>query len=70
MFWRHAVDAERAARRREARRVVSTAGRSCEAWRHTSVVSPVAEVVICGAGGLGYDLAVDAAVGILEQRTG
>ena len=41
-----------------------------EAWRHTSVVSPVADVVICGAGGLGYDLAVDAAVGILEQRTG
>jgi 3-dehydroquinate dehydratase-2 len=41
-----------------------------EAWRHTSVVSPVADVVICGAGGLGYDLAVDAAAGIVAQRQG
>ncbi len=36
-----------------------------EAWRHTSVVSPVADVVIQGAGGLGYRLAVDAALGLL-----
>ncbi len=41
-----------------------------EPWRHTSVVSPVADVVICGAGGLGYRLAVDAAAGLLEQRRG
>lgn len=36
-----------------------------EPWRHTSVVSPVAEVVIQGAGALGYRLAIDAAVGLL-----
>jgi len=36
-----------------------------EPWRHTSVVSPVADVVIQGAGGLGYRLAVDAALGLL-----
>ena len=37
-----------------------------EPWRHTSVVSPVADVVIQGAKGLGYRLAVDAAVGLLD----
>ncbi len=37
-----------------------------EPWRHTSVVSPVADVVIQGAGGLGYRLAVDAVVGLLD----
>lgn len=36
-----------------------------EPWRHTSVVSPVADVVIQGAGGLGYRLAIDAALGLL-----
>jgi hypothetical protein len=30
------------------------------------VVSPVADVVIQGAGGLGYRLAVDAVVGLLD----
>lgn len=36
-----------------------------EPWRHTSVVSPVADVVIQGAGGIGYGLAVDAAAALL-----
>lgn len=36
-----------------------------EPWRHTSVVSPVADVVIQGAGSLGYRLAIDAALGLL-----
>ena len=31
-----------------------------ETWRHTSVVSPVADVAIAGAGGHGYVLAVEA----------
>lgn len=31
-----------------------------EPWRHTSVVSPVATGLICGVGGHGYVLAVDA----------
>jgi 3-dehydroquinate dehydratase-2 len=31
-----------------------------EAWRHTSVVTPVADGVIAGLGGHGYVLAVDA----------
>jgi 3-dehydroquinate dehydratase-2 len=31
-----------------------------EPWRHTSVVSPVADGVIVGLGGLGYELAVEA----------
>jgi 3-dehydroquinate dehydratase II len=31
-----------------------------EAWRHTSVVSPVAKGTIMGFGGDGYDLAVEA----------
>ena len=38
---------------------------SRERSRHTSVVSPVADVVIQGAGGLGYRLAIDAALGLL-----
>ena len=32
-----------------------------DAWRRTSVVAPVADGVICGFGGLGYRLAVEAA---------
>lgn len=36
-----------------------------EGWRHTSVVSPVASGTIAGFGGAGYDLAVDAAAGLL-----
>jgi 3-dehydroquinate dehydratase II len=41
-----------------------------EPWRHTSVVSPVADVVIQGAGGTGYQLAVQAAVALLAEREG
>lgn len=33
---------------------------SRESWRHTSVVSPVATGLICGFGGYGYLLAIDA----------
>jgi 3-dehydroquinate dehydratase-2 len=36
-----------------------------EAWRHVSVVSPVATAVIMGLGGAGYPMAVRAAVGLL-----
>jgi 3-dehydroquinate dehydratase-2 len=35
---------------------------SREAWRHTSVVSPVVNGTIAGFGGDGYDLAVEAVV--------
>jgi len=38
--------------------ISNTAAR--EAWRHTSVVSPVATGTITGFGGHGYELAVDA----------
>lgn len=34
---------------------------SRDAWRRTSVVAPVADGLICGFGGLGYRLAVEAA---------
>jgi len=37
-----------------------------EPWRHTSVISPVADVVIQGARGLGYRLAVDAVLALLD----
>lgn len=40
---------------------------SREPWRHTSVVTPVASAVIAGLGGFGYDLAVRAAVDLLER---
>lgn len=40
-----------------------------EAWRHTSVVSPVADAIICGLGGAGYPLAVAAAAELLRRRT-
>jgi 3-dehydroquinate dehydratase II len=36
-----------------------------EPWRHTSVVSPVADGVIVGLGGLGYELAVEAIARLL-----
>jgi 3-dehydroquinate dehydratase-2 len=39
-----------------------------EPWRRTSVVSPVATATLSGLGGIGYRLAVDAALALL--RTG
>ena len=36
-----------------------------EAWRHTSVVSPVSKGTIAGFGGQGYDLAVQAVARLL-----
>jgi 3-dehydroquinate dehydratase-2 len=38
-----------------------------EAWRHTSVVSPVADGVIAGLRGQGYVLAVQAVAGLLGR---
>jgi 3-dehydroquinate dehydratase-2 len=38
-----------------------------EAWRHTSVIAPVATGTIAGFGGLGYRLAVEAALSLLEE---
>ena len=38
-----------------------------EAWRHTSVVAPVADGLIAGLGGHGYVLAVEAAARLLES---
>ena len=37
-----------------------------ERWRHTSVIAPVADGSIAGFGGLGYALAVEAAVRLLD----
>lgn len=39
-----------------------------EAWRHTSVISPVATGLICGFGGYGYVLAIDAVARLLADR--
>ena len=39
-----------------------------EPWRHTSVVSPVADGSIAGFGSLGYVLAVEAVARLLEGR--
>ena len=41
-----------------------------EPWRHTSVVSPVADAVISGLGGAGYRLAVEAADVLVRSSTG
>lgn len=38
-----------------------------EAFRHTSVISPVVDVTITGAGGFGYRLAVQAAQHLLDR---
>lgn len=38
---------------------------SREAWRHTSVVSPVADALISGVGGAGYRLAIEAVAALL-----
>jgi 3-dehydroquinate dehydratase-2 len=37
-----------------------------EPFRHTSVLAPVASGVIAGFGGLGYELAIDAAAALLK----
>lgn len=39
-----------------------------EPWRHTSVVTPVADGVIAGLGGHGYALAVEAVARLLAER--
>jgi 3-dehydroquinate dehydratase-2 len=39
-----------------------------EAWRHTSVVSPVATGTIAGFGGQSYTLAIEAVAGLLRER--
>ncbi len=39
-----------------------------EPWRHTSVVTPVATGLICGFGGLGYPMAVQAVHRMLSQQ--
>src|SRR3954454_5415194 len=39
-----------------------------EAWRHTSVVAPVATGSIMGFGGTSYALAVEAVANLLESR--
>jgi len=39
-----------------------------EAWRHTSVVAPVAAGTIAGFGGHGYELALAAVARLLEQE--
>jgi 3-dehydroquinate dehydratase-2 len=41
-----------------------------EPWRHTSVLSPVVDGTIAGFGGLGYELAVKAALALLASRSG
>ena len=38
-----------------------------EAWRHDSVVTPVATGVISGFGGRGYELAVEAVAGLVDR---
>jgi 3-dehydroquinate dehydratase-2 len=40
-----------------------------EAWRHTSVIAPVATGTIAGLGGLGYTLAVEAVAVLLGTRS-
>jgi 3-dehydroquinate dehydratase-2 len=39
-----------------------------EAWRHTSVVTPVATATIQGFGGLGYRLAIEGVAELLGQK--
>lgn len=41
-----------------------------ESWRHTSVVSPVADALICGLGGAGYGLALDAVDALVARAAG
>lgn len=39
-----------------------------EPWRHTSVVAPVADGMVAGFGGLGYELAVVGVARMLQDR--
>lgn len=39
-----------------------------EAWRHTSVVAPVAAATIAGVGGAGYRLAIEAVVELIARH--
>ena len=39
-----------------------------EPWRHASVLAPVVDGTVAGFGGLGYELAVEAAARLLEAR--
>ena len=39
-----------------------------ESWRHTSVVSPVADAMISGVGGAGYRMALEAVEVLLARR--
>jgi 3-dehydroquinate dehydratase-2 len=41
-----------------------------EPWRHRSVLAPVSDGSISGFGGLGYDLAVQAAARLVTARPG
>jgi 3-dehydroquinate dehydratase-2 len=41
-----------------------------ESWRHRSVVAPAADGSVSGFGGLGYELAVEAAARLLEGMRG
>jgi len=41
---------------------------SREPWRRTSVIAPVAQAGIAGLGGLGYELAVEAAARLVEEE--
>ncbi|MFZ0058614.1 MAG: type II 3-dehydroquinate dehydratase [Acidimicrobiales bacterium] len=40
---------------------------SREPWRRTSVIAPVADAAIAGFGGLGYELAVEAAARLVNE---
>ncbi|MGH9101949.1 MAG: type II 3-dehydroquinate dehydratase [Acidimicrobiales bacterium] len=39
-----------------------------EPWRHTSVLAPVVDGTVAGLGGLGYEIAVEAACRLLSER--
>lgn len=41
-----------------------------EAWRHTSVIAPVADGTVAGFGGVGYELAILAVARMLEEHAG
>lgn len=41
-----------------------------EPWRQVSVLAPVVDGAVAGFGGLGYELAVEAAARLLEARSG